>query len=95
MRIVIMKVYLRANWVHSLKEKRMVVKSINAKLKNKFNVSVSEIKNQDIHQSIVIGICAIALESKIADSISENIIDFIEDNCEAEIIDIEKQIEIY
>lgn len=95
MRIVIMKVYLRANWVHSLKEKRMVVKSINAKLKNKFNVSVSEIENQDIHQSIVIGICAIALDSKIADSISENIIDFIEDNCEAEIIDIVKQIEIY
>lgn len=94
-RIVAMKVKLRANWVHSLKEKRMVVRSITAKLKNKFNVSVGEIENQDIHQSIVIGICSLAMDSKISDSIIENIIDFIEDNCEAEIIDIDTQIEVY
>lgn len=94
-RIVIMKVTLRANWVHSLKEKRMVVRSITAKLKNKFNASVVEIENQDIHKSIVIGICLIALESKIADAIIENIIDFIEDNTEAEIVDIQSQIEVY
>lgn len=95
MRIVLMKVTLRANWVHSLKEKRMIVKSIMAKLKNKFNVSVYEIENQDIHQSIVIGICSIALDSKMADSIIENITDFIESNTDAEIIDIENQIEVH
>jgi hypothetical protein len=29
------KIYLYANWVHSLKEKRMIVKSTIAKVKNK------------------------------------------------------------
>lgn len=42
-------VKLYASWVHSLKEKRMVVKSIISKTRNKFNVSISEADAQDIH----------------------------------------------
>ncbi|MBU3113208.1 DUF503 domain-containing protein [Clostridium lacusfryxellense] len=56
MKILILKVSLRASWSHSLKEKRMVVRSIVQKLKNKFNISVAEVDEQDIHQIIVIGI---------------------------------------
>ena len=59
MNILIMEVTLRAIWAHSLKEKRMVVKSIVQKLKNKFNISVAEVESQDIHQIIVIGIAGI------------------------------------
>ncbi|NLL30241.1 MAG: DUF503 domain-containing protein, partial [Clostridiales bacterium] len=35
MRILVMRITLRASWVHSLKEKRMVIKSIMQRLKNK------------------------------------------------------------
>ena len=91
MKILIMKFTLRASWSHSLKEKRMVVKSIIQKLKNKFNISVSEVANQDIHQTIVIGIAGICGTSAILDSTMENIITFIECNTDAEIIDIQKE----
>lgn len=83
-----MKITLRASWVHSLKEKRMVVKSLIQKLKNKFNISVSEIEKQDIHQTIVIGITGICADSSQSDSTMEHIITFIETNTDAEIIDI-------
>lgn len=43
MEILAIEIKLYAPWLHSLKEKRMVVKSILGKIKNKFNVSVSEI----------------------------------------------------
>ena len=56
MRVIVMKVSLKADWAHSLKEKRMVVKSIIAKLQNKFNISVGEIENQDIHNLSLIHI---------------------------------------
>ena len=56
MRIGIATVTLRADWVHSLKEKRMVVKSLCSRIRNKFNVSVAEVEAQDIHQTIVLGI---------------------------------------
>ncbi|MCR8745150.1 DUF503 domain-containing protein [Romboutsia lituseburensis] len=92
MKIFILKIKLRANWVHSLKEKRMIVKSIVKKLQNTFNISVSEVENQDIHQMITIGISGITLSSSQSDSIKEKIINFIEDNSEAIIIEIEEDI---
>lgn len=95
MKIIIIKVKLRANWVHSLKEKRMVVKSLVKKLQNKFNISVSEFDNQDIHQSIVIGIAGICLDSRQADSTIDNIINYIYENTDAEIINIDTTIDVY
>ena len=91
MKIIIIKVKLRANWVHSLKEKRMVVKSLVKKLQNKFNISVSEVDNQDIHQSTVIGIAGICLDSRQADST----INYIYENTDAEIINIDTTIDVY
>lgn len=95
MKIIIIKVKLRANWVHSLKEKRMVVKSLVKKLQNKFNISVSEIDNQDIHQSIVIGIAGICLDNRQADLTIDNIINYIYENTDAEIINIDTTIDVY
>ncbi|VTR83903.1 ylxp-like protein [Clostridium perfringens] len=88
-RVLNLKITLRASWVHSLKEKRMVVKSIVQRLKNKFNVSVGEVHEQDIHQIIVIGISAVCGDQKQVDSTLENLIDFVEENTDAEIINIE------
>lgn len=42
--------------VHSLKEKRMIVKSLCEKLRNKFHVSVIESDEQDIHQTVILSI---------------------------------------
>lgn len=92
MKILVMKVDLRAAYVHSLKEKRMIVKSIIGKLQNKFNVSIREVENQDLHQRISIGIVKLELNSKDSDQFKDKILNFIEENCEAEIIDIESEI---
>lgn len=86
------KVYLSADWVSSLKEKRMVVKSIIEKTKNKFNVSIAEIEKQDIHKSIVIGFVCLTNETSHANSIISNVVNFIEKNTEAVIDNIEIEI---
>lgn len=92
MKILVIKVDLRAPYAHSLKEKRMIVKSIIGKLHNKFNISIREVENQDLHQRISIGMVKLDLNSKDSDQSKEKIINFIEENCEAEIIDIESEI---
>ncbi|EJE7233491.1 DUF503 domain-containing protein [Clostridium botulinum] len=86
------KIHLYANWVHSLKEKRMIVKSIVSKTKNKFNVSIAEVEMQDIHQSIVIGISCVSNSTKQADSIIQNVVNYIEGNTEAIVSNIETEI---
>lgn len=83
---------LHAPWVHSLKEKRMIVKSLVARLQNKFHVSAAEIDEQDIHQIIVIGVAAIAPNNAMADSLMDEISQFVEENCEAEILDEQREI---
>ena len=90
--IAAMTFRLYAPWVHSLKEKRMIVKSIIAKLQNKFHVSAAETDEQDIHQIIVIGVAAIVPDNAMADSLMEKISSFVEENTEAEIIDEEREI---
>lgn len=86
------KIYLYANWVQSLKEKRMILRSIIAKVKNKFNVSIAEVENQDLHQSIVIGIACVSNDSRHANSMIQNVLNFIEDNTESIVERIEMEI---
>lgn len=43
------EITLYAPWVHSLKEKRMVVKSILDKVRNRFQISAAETGLQDVH----------------------------------------------
>ena len=87
MRIATITFRLHAPWVHSLKEKRMIVKSIVAKLQNKFHCSAAEIDEQDTHQIIVIGVAVIVPHNALADSIMDEISLFLEENTEAEILD--------
>ena len=70
----------------------MVVKSLLAKLQNKFHVSAAEIDEQDTHQIIVIGVAAIVPHNAFADSLMEEISLFVEENAEAELIDEQREI---
>lgn len=91
-KVAVLTIKLYAPWVHSLKEKRMEVKSLVAKLQNKFHVSAGEVEDQDIHQSIVIGVAAIVPHSAWADSIMDEIMKFVERNTEARIVGEEREL---
>ena len=83
---------LHALWTHSLKEKRMVVKSLVSQLQNRFHVSVAEIDEQDTHQIIVIGVASIVPHNAMADSLMDEISAFVESNTEAEILDETREV---
>ena len=92
MRIAVLTFRFRASWVHSLKEKRTIVKSLTAQLQNRFHVSAAEIDEQDTHQIIVIGVAAIISHNAMADSLMEKISLFVEENCEADFLDETREI---
>lgn len=70
----------------------MIVKSLIARLQNRFHVSAAETGEQDTHQIIEIGIAAIVPHNALADSVMEEISRFVEENTEAEIIDEMREI---
>ena len=92
MKVLTIEVKLYAPWIQSLKEKRMVIKSLVAKIINKFHVSVAEIDAQEVHKTIVIGIAVIVDSQKRADQMEECIVNFIEDSTEAQILEIVSEI---
>jgi len=63
MNIGVCKVKLRLPENLSLKGKRRVLKSITARVRNKFNVSVAEIDDNDLWQLSTLGICCPHWES--------------------------------
>ena len=54
--------------------------------------SAAEIDEQDTHQIIVIGVAAVVAHNAMADSLMEDISQFVEENCDAEIVDEEREV---
>lgn len=88
MTVSVITVKLHAPWVHSLKGKRKIVRSLCEKLINKFHVSVIESGAQDVHQTIIISIAFLSNNTAIADSTCKAIGAFIEQSTDAEIVDL-------
>ena len=87
MQIAAMTFRLHAPWVHSLKEKRMIVQSLITRLQSRLHVSAAEIEEQDTHQIIVIGVAAVVPHQAMADRVMmETVSRFVEENCDAEIL---------
>lgn len=87
MQIAAMTFRLHAPWVHSLKEKRMIVQSLITRLQSRLHVSAAEIEEQGTHQIIVIGVAAVVPHQAMADRVMETVSRFVEENCDAEILE--------
>jgi len=77
----------------SLKDKRQVVKSIIGKVENKYNVSISEVANQDLWQRATIGIAHVSETGEQTKQLLDRIDRYIE-NLDKAIIS-ERQLQIF
>jgi uncharacterized protein YlxP (DUF503 family) len=64
--------------VHSLKEKRSIVKSLIARVRNEFNVSIAEVGSQDAWQEAVLGVACVSSSRRYAHGQLEAVVRFIE-----------------
>jgi uncharacterized protein YlxP (DUF503 family) len=62
----------------SLKGKRMVVKSVAQRIRNRFNVAIAEIDTQDAWELITLGIVCLSDDPRHANEMLSKVIDFIE-----------------
>ena len=67
--IGVLTLELRIEHAHSLKEKRHVVKSLKDRLRVKFNVSVAEIDDMDLHNSAVLAVAAVSSSRPFAEKV--------------------------
>lgn len=79
----------------SLKDKRMVVKSIVERIRSRFNVSVCEAADNDKWQVSDLGFSFVSNESKHNEKTIEKIINFIDNDDRVEITNIDKEMYSY
>jgi uncharacterized protein YlxP (DUF503 family) len=82
-----MEVELHVHASRSLKEKRSVIRSIVARVRNEFNVAVAEVGGQDTWQWAVLGMAAVGHDAVSVRAVLERVVDFIESLHLAEVRD--------
>jgi uncharacterized protein YlxP (DUF503 family) len=63
---------------HSLKGKRGILKRIQARVSNQFNVSVAECGNQDLWQSAILGFGIVGSNRPVIEATLQKVVDFID-----------------
>ena len=93
MQVGVLRVRFRLPENASLKGKRQVVKSIIARIGNKFNVAVAEVGDNDLWQLATIGVSCISNDQRQANEVLSKVVDFIsQSNFEIEMLDYEMEI---
>jgi uncharacterized protein len=63
---------------HSLKEKRQVIKSIKDKVRNRFNVAIAEVDDQDLWQKARLGICSLGNDRRQVNGQLDQVTNYVE-----------------
>ncbi len=83
----VLKVSLLLPENHSLKGKRGVLKRIQGRVANRFNISTTECGDQELWQSAVLGFAAIGTSKTVIEKTLQSIVEFIDDMGLAQVAD--------
>lgn len=85
--IVYLSVELHLPSAQSLKEKRMIVKSLKDRIRNQFNVSVAEVDELDMWQKCGMGAVMLSNDKAGLDSSIQAVLRFIESQRDLQVLD--------
>ena len=78
---------------HSLKDKRQVIKSVMARVRNRFEVAIAEVDEQDRWQIAVLGVSCVSNSRQHADEVLGHVRRFIEETRpDVEVSNVESEI---
>lgn len=92
MTIGILKLVLFIHNSNSLKEKRMVLHSLKARLRNNFNVAITQIGDEDKWQKATLAVVGVEKDRKNINRILSNIVNFMEKLHSVNLIDYEMEL---
>jgi len=91
MYILSAKLTFRLPHAASLKDKRQIRRSLIDKTQQKFNAAIAEVDTQDNHRTLTIGVAVVSGEMAHAQNSLDEIIRFVENNPDAELVDADYQ----
>lgn len=79
--------------VHSLKEKRMVLRRVKDRAQQKFNLAIAEVGENDLWQRALIGVAVLGGDRRFVSSALDEVVRFIRG--EAEVTNVEREVQSY
>ncbi len=93
MNVGVCRISLRLPENLSLKGKRRVLKSMTTQLRNKFNVCVAEVSDQELWQLATLGVCCLSNDKRYTNEVLSKVVNFITNGrFEVEMLDYEIEI---
>ncbi len=78
--------------VNSLKEKRRIIKSLMARLQNKFNISIAEVGENDRHRTAVLGAAVVSNDAAFGDSVIAQVVNTVQSSGDAILADYSTEV---
>ena len=75
----VLRLELRLPETHSLKGKRSILRSIKARVQQKFNVSIAECEDHDMWQRATLGVSQVGADQPHVDRCLREVVSFIDD----------------
>ena len=86
-----LRLALRIDSSHSLKEKRRVLHGLIERVRRKYQVAVAEVDDADLHNVATVGIAAVSNSAVHAGSILDKVLDLIDAEPEVEIEGVDRE----
>ena len=72
----------------SLKSKRQILRAIKDRVRNSFNVSISEIDHHDLWQRSTLGVAVVGNETRFVHTVLNKVVNLVNRESRAEVIDV-------
>ena len=80
MNVGICRIKIHLHGSQSLKEKRAIIKSIISRIRGQFNVSISEVGDQELWQLATLGVACISNRNNHVDEVLSKVVNFVKHN---------------
>jgi uncharacterized protein YlxP (DUF503 family) len=86
------RIHLLLHDNHSLKGKRQVVRKTVERVRSRFSVAVAEVGDQDLWQSILLGVAVVGSDGRVVQSVMDRVVNFIEELQLSDVVDVQTEI---
>src|SRR5262245_25567564 len=73
MHVGVLRLTFHIPHARSLKDKRSVVRKFRDRIRARFDVSIAEVGEQDLHQRAVFGVAVVSSDAAVCDSVLEQV----------------------
>jgi len=87
-----LELQIRLLYSNSLKDKRRIVKSLIARIRNNFNVSIAEVGDYSLWKRAKIGIALLSSDTNYSNKVLDKILDFLKKERDFFIIEYRKEV---